>query len=153
MRSAAAAASLNFSTAARLPILVFVLCACPPSDISFSKRCRWASLWCGGVATGERASAEEGSLCTTSAGRQLAPLWPSSFRATTWHSRLQNQALRHRPQSSSLAWLLPHASHVACAIVEALWGTAAVTGAGGGADGGAVALWFEISSLSRTAQL
>jgi len=61
-----------------------------------------------GTAKGERAVAEEVCVCTPSAGRQLAPLWPRSFRATAWHSRLQNHTPRHRPQRSSLLSLLPH---------------------------------------------
>ena len=66
---------------------------------------------CDGAAQGEHVFAEEAGFCAPSVGRQLTPLWPSSYRATSWHSRLQNHALRHRPQSSSLAWLLPHAWH------------------------------------------
>ena len=53
-----------------------------------------------------------------SVGRQLAPEWPC-LAAMIWHSRLQNHALRHRPQRSSLHPSLPHASHVFGAIAEA----------------------------------
>ena len=49
-------------------------------------------------------------------GTQFAPLWPSSCLATTWHSRLQNHAFRHRPQSRSLPALLPQAWHEVAAV-------------------------------------
>jgi len=89
---------------------VFVICACVTSSCrSLKRRASWATSIAmegrDGSAKKKRAFAEE------AVGRQLAPLWPSSFRATTWHSQLQNHALRHRPQSSSLSPFLPHAWH------------------------------------------
>jgi len=54
-------------------------------------------------------------VCDPSAVQQFAPECPCLV-ATTWHSRLQNHTLRHRPQRSSMP-PLPHAWHDA-AIVQ-----------------------------------
>jgi len=105
MRSATNAASLPFSTAARLPSRVLAMRAV---SISFS---RPSNLSCSILRSISVGGAAEGGVCAPSAGRQLPPLRPSSFRATTWQSRLQNQTLRHRPQHCSLPPLLPHARH------------------------------------------
>jgi len=72
------------------------------------------SVVLGLAASGKRGAASaSAALCAVdalSAARQLAPEWPC-LAATTWHSRLQNQTVRHRPQRSSLAPLLPQAWH------------------------------------------
>jgi len=77
----------------------------------------------GAVVLGPAASGTRGATSASAAvivrtplaGRQLAPEWPC-LAARTWHSRLQNNTPRHRPQRSNLPPLLPHAPHEAGAI-------------------------------------
>jgi len=59
---------------------------------------------------------------------QFAPEWPC-LAATTWHWRLQNHTVRHRPQRSSLHPLLPQAWHevAAGAMDEALTSAEAIS--------------------------
>ena len=116
MRSATDAASLYLSTAARRPILVFAIFALS-ARLTRTAYLRSSLARSTGITS---VDAEIVGLDDSLAGRQFAPLWPSSCLATTWHSRLQNHTFRHRPQSRSLPPLLPQAWHevAAEAIVD-----------------------------------